>query len=94
MEIKNNITGVKNFEMVSNGIIFDALEFSSKEGAVLYSKFTENGDCLFISGNIGVMLCAIADIILMMSKKTGVKSYTLLRVIDHIIDIEVTHNED
>ena len=81
MEINNYFVGVKNLKEVNPGVMLEAVKIPCHKGTVLYAKFTEDIESVFISGNIGAAICAIAELIVMVSKKSNVSVPALVRVI-------------
>lgn len=91
MDVKNDFVAVKNFKKVNSDVILDATTIYHK-GAIIYAKFDEDDNCEFISGNIGAMICAIAEIIIMMSKKSGFPITSIVKTI--LNDVYVLSDEE
>lgn len=86
MEINNYFVGVKNLKEVNHGVMLEAVKMPCHKGTVLYANVTEDNDSVFISGNIGAAICAIAELIVMVSKKSNVPVPTLVRTINSNIE--------
>lgn len=81
MEINNYFVGVKNLRKINHSVMLEAVKIPCNKGTVLYANFTEDNGSVFISGNIDAAICAIAELIVMVSKKSNVSVPTLVRVI-------------
>lgn len=87
MNSKNYFVGAKNFKSISAPILLEATEIQLNEydGAVVYAKFTEEDENILISGNIGAMVCAIAEMIIMISSKSNFPITALLKSITNTV---------
>lgn len=88
-EINNYFVGVKNLREVNPGVMLEAVKIRCDKGSVVYAKFTEDADSVFISGNIGASICAIGELIVMISKKSNVSIPTLIKAIINNIQEEI-----
>ena len=88
MDIKNSFTGIKNCREVNTNLIHDSLSINKEDEAIVYAKSAENDDCddcVFVSGNIGAMIYLIAEMIILISKNSGVSISPILATISSII---------
>ena len=77
--------GIENFKEVNNDLLEDAITSTIEDGAIIYAKTTKNNNCVFVSGNIGAMICLIADMVILIAKNSGAPISAILTSITHII---------
>lgn len=85
MDVKNDFVGIKNFKEVNNDLLDDAITSKIEDGAIIYAKTKEDNNCVFVSGDIGAMTYLIAEMVILIAKKSGVSISAILTTITHII---------
>lgn len=86
MGIKNSFIGSKNFKMISTEIVDESVSIDRDTEAVVYAKNSEDGTSMFVAGNIGAMICLIADMIILISEKSGAPISAVLLTISTLIN--------
>ena len=71
MDIKNSCIGSKNFKMISTEIVDESVSIDRDTEALVYAKTAGDSTNAFVAGNIGAMICLIADLIILISEKSG-----------------------
>lgn len=69
--IKNFFSGSKNFKKISTEIVHESLSIDRDTEALVYAKKVDDSTNMFVAGNIGAMICLIADMIILISEKSG-----------------------
>jgi hypothetical protein len=85
MDVKNSFSGSKNFKKIITEVVHDSVSINRETDAIVYAKNTEDDMSIFVVGNIGAMTCLIAEMIVLMSKKSGFPISAILTTISHII---------
>lgn len=85
MDVKNSFIGIKNCRKINTELLHDSLSINREADAIVYAKFTENSDCELVIGNIGAMICAIAEMIILMSKNSGFPISAIIKSIINAI---------
>ena len=86
MGIKNSFIGSKNFKMISTEIVDESVSIDRDTEAVVYAKNSEDSTSMFVAGNIGAMICLIADMIILISEKSGAPISAVLLTISTLIN--------
>ena len=85
MDIKNSFSGSKNFKKLSTEIVDESVSIDRDTEAVVYAKNVEDSTSMFVVGNIGAMICLIADMIILISEKSGAPISAILLTISTLI---------
>lgn len=85
MNVKNSFSGSKNFKKINTELVHESVSIDRDTDAIVYGKNAEDSINLFVVGNIGAMVCLIADMIVLMSKNSGFPISAILTTISHII---------
>ena len=86
MDIKNSFSGSKNFKKLNTEIVHESLSINQDTDAIVYGKYTEDSIDMFVAGNIGAMMCLIADMIILISEKSGAPISAVLLTISTLIN--------
>ena len=86
MKIKNSFIGSKNFKMISTEIVDESVSIDRDTEAVVYAKNAGDSTNMFVAGNIGAMTCLIADMIILISEKSGAQISAVLLTISTLIN--------
>lgn len=86
MGIKNSFIGSKNFKMISSIIVDESVSIDRDTEAVVYAKNVEDSTNMFVAGNIGAMICLIADMIILISEISGAPISAILLTIITLIN--------
>lgn len=88
MDIKNSFSGSKNFKKISTEIVHESVLIDRDTEAVVYAKNVGDSTNMFVAGNIGAMTCLIADMIILISEKSGAPISAILLTISTLINDE------
>ena len=83
--MKNSFSASKNFKKINSEIVHESISIDRDTDAIVYGKNAEDSIDMFIFGNIGAMTCLIAEMVILMSKKSGFPISAILTTITHII---------
>ena len=86
MNVNNNFSGSKNFKKISTEIVHESISIDRDTEAVVYAKNTEDSTSMFVTGNIGAMMCLIADMIILISDKSGASISAILLTISTLLN--------
>lgn len=86
MNIKISFSGSKNFKKIGSEIVHESLSIDREVEALVYAKNVEDSTSIFVVGNIGAMICLIADMIILISEKSGVPTSAILLTISTLIN--------
>lgn len=86
MNVNNNFSGSKNFKKISTEIVHESISIDRDTEAVVYAKNTEDSTSMFVTGNIGAMMCLIADMIILISEKSGASISAILLTISTLLN--------
>lgn len=86
MNIKNSFSGSMNFKKINTEIVHESVSIDRDTEAVVYAKNSEDSTSMFVAGNIGAMTCLIADMIILISEKSGAPSSAVLLTISTLIN--------
>lgn len=85
MDIKNSFSCSKNFKKISSEIVHESISIDRDTDAIVYGKNAEDSIDIFVVGNIGAMICLIADMVVLISKNSGAPISAILTTISHMI---------
>lgn len=86
MDIKNSFSGSKNFKKLNTEIVHESISIDRDTDAIVYGKNAEDSIDMFVVGNIGAMVCLIADMIILISEKSGAPISAILLTISTLIN--------
>lgn len=86
MDIKNSFSGSMNFKKISTEIVHESVSINRDTDAIVYAKNVEDSTSMFVAGNIGAMICLIADMIILISEKSGAPISAVLLTISTLIN--------
>lgn len=86
MNVNNYFSGSKNFKKISTEIVHESISIDRDTEAVVYAKNTEDSTSMFVTGNIGAMMCLIADMIILISEKSGASISAILLTISTLLN--------
>lgn len=86
MNVNNNFSGSKNFKKISTEIVHESISIDRDTEAVVYAKNTEDSTSMFVTGNIGAMMWLIADMIILISEKSGASISAILLTISTLLN--------
>lgn len=86
MDIKNSFSGSMNFKKISTEIVHESVSINRDTDAIVYAKNSEDSTSMFVAGNIGAMICLIADMIILISEKSGAPISAVLLTISTLIN--------
>lgn len=85
MAVKNSFSGIKNCRKISTEVIHESLSINRDGEAIIYAKCAEDSESILVVGNIGAMICLIAEMIMLISKNSGFPISAILATVSHTI---------
>lgn len=85
MAIKNSFSGIKNCRKISAEVIHESLSINREDEAIMYAKSAEDSESILVVGNIGAMICLIAEMVILISKNSGFPISAILATVSHTI---------
>lgn len=86
MNVKNSFSGSKNFKKINTEIVHESLSIDRDAESIVYAKVAEDSVNIFVVGNIGAMVHSIAEMIILISKNSGVPISAILLTISTLIN--------
>ena len=85
MAVKNSFSGIKNCRKISTEVIHESLSINREDEAIIYAKCAEDSESILVVGNIGAMICLIAEMVMLISKNSGFPISAILATVSHTI---------
>ena len=85
MAVKNSFSGIKNFRKISTEVMHESLSINREDEAIIYAKSSEDSENILVIGNIGAMICLMAETIILISKNSGFPISAILATVSHTI---------